>query len=746
MYFWDNQFSRSLFMGIIPNRFCFIFLLLSFQWCFSQEAAISKKEIQIKIKEARAALSDLDADKSLRLSQEALAEANTINDNVLIAKAYNVIASNFLEFSDSNEAITYYNKALHHANLTDNDTIKDWILNNLGNVYTYKDIDFNKGINYYKQGLVYTEKTKNPVQITYNSLNISGAYFDRKEFSKGLPFLEKANKYISLHDEPEARITLYSQYGTYYSFLKKNEKAEENFNKAISFGEHEKTDLLDSYLAEVYNDFSKHYFRNKNYELAYHYLELYHDLEAQIYNVERTKKTNSYENKIQIDEFKRQISNIELEKEQKTKSLQKTQIIVVLFILVFIILLLLIYTLFKNNNAKKESNKALQFANCELQIAKDKAEESTRLKSQFVSTISHELRTPLYGVVGIADIIAEEHPEIKNSQYLNSLKFSAQYLLSLVNDILQVYKIAEKKIVLINSDFNLKEELNAIVGSLQFLAFKNNNEIYLEFDENIPKLINCDKVRLSQIFMNLISNSLKFTDKGSVVIKANLLEKKADSCLIHFEVVDNGIGISKDDHEKIFEQFVQIERRDDDYQGTGLGLPIVKKLIHLLGSEIQLESEEKKGTKISFDIRFKTVDEALNAALSGNEILSTSDKKLKVLLVEDNKINQVVTNKILEGFGYITTIVNDGYEAIGLLKNQSFDIILMDINMPRINGFETSILIRNLEITTPIIALTAFDKQEIIEQVKSSNMNGAIVKPFESKVLNDLILELVGLA
>ncbi|WP_300571102.1 ATP-binding protein, partial [Flavobacterium sp.] len=340
--------------------------------------------------------------------------------------------------------------------------------------------------------------------------------------------------------------------------------------------------------------------------------------------------------------------------------------------------------------------------------------------------------------------LADEHPEIKNSPYLNSLKFSAQYLLSLVNDILQVYKISEKKIVLINSVFNLKEELNSILGSLQFLALKNGNDLRLDFDENIPPTINCDKVRLSQIFMNLISNSLKFTDQGSVVITANLIEKKSDSCLIHFEVIDNGIGISKEDHEKIFEQFVQIERREDDYQGTGLGLPIVKKLVHLFGGEIKLESEEKKGTKISFDINFKTIDDSLSIVAAEEDLVSKSDRKYHVLLVEDNKINQVVTQKILGSFGYVTTIVNDGYEAIELLKNKKFDVILMDINMPQINGFDTSKLIRKLKITTPIIALTAFDKQEIIEQIKASNMNGVIVKPFESKALNELIMELVN--
>ncbi|MES2811756.1 MAG: response regulator [Bacteroidota bacterium] len=728
------------------NKFLLTYILLSLitlNFVVAQENPVSKKEIQNKIIKAREELTNLDCEKSLGLAQEALSQAYTINDNLLIAKAYNVIGSNFLEFADTQKAKSYYLKALNYANKTDNDTIKDWVYNNLGAVYAYYENDFEKGIEFYKKGLIYTEKTNNPIQITYNSLNISGAYFDEGLFEKGLPFLKKAEKYLPRHDEIEARITLYSQLATYYSVLKQNEKAELNYEKAIQFGENDKTNLVDSYLAEVYNDFSTHYFKNKNYQKAYHYLDRYNKIKNKIYNDERSEKVRTYENKLEIDEYKRQIDFIEKEKLEKERSLQKTKIIGVLLFVILSILSVLTYTLFKTNKIKKKNFEELQRANFELNKAKEIAEESTQLKSQFVSTITHELRTPLYGVVGITDIIANEHPELKDSEHLNSLKFSAKYLLSLVNDVLQIYKISEKKIILENTKFNIREKLESIKNSLQILSVKNNNQIVLEISDDIPKLIIGDSLRLSQIFMNLINNSLKFTENGKIIVRANLQKKEGNFSLIKFQVEDNGIGISKEDHEKVFKEFVQIERREDDYQGTGLGLPIVKKLVELFGGEVTLESEEKVGTIVSFTIEFETIDENLvgeNIPLYKKQL---PDREIKILLVEDNKINQVVTEKLLNNFNFKTVVVEDGYKAVEKVKAENFDLILMDINMPKINGFETTKLIRTMGVETPIIALTAFDKQEVEDQALESGMNGTIIKPFEKDDLYDLILKFV---
>lgn len=711
---------------------------------YAQDTVPTKKEILTKITNARNALSELDCEKSLRIAEEALKDSYTLNDNLLIAKSYNVIGSNFLEFLDTKKAKTYYNKSLHYAHLADNDTVKDWVYNNLGALYSYYEKDFETGIKYYRKGLIYTEKTKNPIQITYNSLNISGAYFAENRFEEGLPFLQKAERNMKFHKEVEARITYYSQLGSYLSAKGKNKEAERSFQKAISFGEHEKTDLLDSYLAEVYSDFSLHYLKNKNYELAYHYLDLKNKLKEEIYNAERTEKVRDYENKLEIDEYKRQIDFIEGEKLQKEKSLQQTWIIIILCLVSISILIAFAYNLFRNIKLRKKNYLELEKANEELELAKNKAEEVTQLKSQFVTTITHELRTPLYGVIGITDIISEEYPELNKSKYLSSLKFSAKYLLSLVNDILQMNKIAEKKIILENVAFDLRHELDSIKNSLQILAQKNHNKIIVTVDASVPKYILSDKIRLSQIFMNLISNSLKFTENGVIDVVVTTIQKVEDYCQLQFEVIDNGIGISKEDHDKIFEEFVQIERREDDYQGTGLGLPIVKKLVELFGGEIFLESEEDKGTKISFVLNLEYNDELQIVP----EVLETAydlkGEDLRILLVEDNKINQIVTERILSNFGFETIIVESGQEAIAQLTTQDFDIVLMDINMPQMNGFETTRLIREKQLDIPVIALTAFDKQEINDDIINSGMNGVMIKPFEPVVLYKMIMEIIS--
>jgi len=378
-------------------------------------------------------------------------------------------------------------------------------------------------------------------------------------------------------------------------------------------------------------------------------------------------------------------------------------------------------------------------ANEDLIIANEKAEEASLLKTQFVSTISHELRTPLYGVVGITNMILDEHKELAESPHLNSLKFSARYLLSLVNDILQINKIEEKRIVLETLTFNIPDEISIITNSLEFIANKNENAMRIQVDENIPEFLIGDKLRFSQILMNLTSNALKFTKKGEVVISARQVGVQGKMHHIEFKIIDNGIGIAKEDQAKIYDKFVQIGRKDDDYQGTGLGLSIVKRLIELFQSEIQIESEPNEGTTFSFTIAFESDPAKTREIINNIDVDLTSSQILRVLVVEDNKINQMVTRKIIEKNNFKCDIVEDGLTAIKLLETEIYDIILMDINMPIINGFETTRRIRAMKITTPVVALTAFDKQEITEEAMSCGMNDIIIKPFEPVKLFQII-------
>ncbi|MGK4568114.1 response regulator [Flavobacterium sp. 3HN19-14] len=349
----------------------------------------------------------------------------------------------------------------------------------------------------------------------------------------------------------------------------------------------------------------------------------------------------------------------------------------------------------------------------------------------------------MYGVIGITNMFLEEHKEHVNNEHLHSLKFSARYLLALVNDILQINKMEEKKIVLENATFNLQSEMNTIINSLAFIADKNENVLRVEVDPAIPEFLIGDELRLSQILMNLISNALKFTHKGEVVVTAKLDNVLENIYYIEFIVSDNGIGIAKHDQEKIFDKFVQIERKDGDYQGTGLGLTIVKRLIELFNSKLVLESGENIGTTFSFKIGFlpdETLEKGMNAEVQS---IAVGTGTFRILVVEDNKINQMVTKRIIERNHHECQIVDNGYDAIELVKKEKFDIILMDINMPMINGYETSRRIRDFGITTPIIALTAFDKNEVEPQAAASGIDGVIIKPFEPSELFQLIAGLV---
>lgn len=304
-------------------------------------------------------------------------------------------------------------------------------------------------------------------------------------------------------------------------------------------------------------------------------------------------------------------------------------------------------------------------------------------------------------------------------------------MLSLVNDILKVYKIEENQVVLEDMVFNIQDELTVIKDSLHFLAIKNNNQIFIEVDNSIPEVLVGDKIRLSQIFINLLSNSLKFTYNGKIIVKAKTLQIVGTKYHIQFQVIDNGIGIAKENQNKVFEKFVQVYRKEDDYQGTGLGLTIVKKLVELFQGTIHLESEEGKGTTITFTLPLDSNISKVNAIINNLAVDVSVLKEYRILVVEDNKINQVVTKRLLENNNFKCDIVDNGYEALDLVDKIHFDAILMDINMPIINGFETSKLIREKGITTPIIAVTAFDKQDIEEKIIEAQIDEVIVKPFE---------------
>ncbi len=714
------------------NRIFYWILILPF---FVHGQQVYERElIEQQINKAGNYFNQGDYARALDLSKTALKHSYRINDDYCLAHAYNAIGVIYDEFSEAKYALSFYNKALEHALKIENDSLKDWIYSNLGSVYYFNKIDVKKGIGYYKKALVYAEKIQDSTQITFGKLNIASAYFSINDFKNGVPYLKDSESFVKRRGLPEMRFTFTSLSGIYNTHIEKPQKAIELYAQAVQIAQKNK---LDSFLVNAYDNIAEHYKMYHEPELEKQFRAKSVALKGQLYSQEDKEILSESATQIQMDEYRVQLDRIELENEKHIQKLQESKAVLWLGSVLGIALLVLVFTLYRSNRFRQKANAELLLANQELKIAKEKAEEASQLKTQFVSTITHELRTPLYGVVGITDMLSDEHPELKESTHLNSLKFSARYLLSLVNDILQLNKIEEKKISLEKVPFNLVDEVHIIRNSVQYIATNNNNLLEIIIDENIPERLLGDKLRLSQIIMNLTSNALKFTRDGWVKVQAQLTEVRGSVYEIQFSVQDNGVGISPNDQSKIFDMFVQVGRSDEDYQGTGLGLAIVKKLVNLFGGQIHLESTLGKGTTFTFSIGFEKADELAQEIVP--ELATTELSNIKILIVEDNKINQLVTQKIMDKHQIQCDMVADGFDALKILETRTYDAILMDINMPGMNGYETTKRLRAMGVKAPVIALTAFDKDEVKSEVFASGMNDIMIKPFEPNQLFEVI-------
>ena len=423
--------------------------------------------------------------------------------------------------------------------------------------------------------------------------------------------------------------------------------------------------------------------------------------------------------------------------EKQNKSMIFTRMTTGLSIALIVILSLLTLSLYKNNNLRAKANELLKDKNNELLMAKEKAEKASLAKAQFLSTITHELRTPLYAVTGLTHLLLDENPAPHQKEHLNSLKFSGDYLLSLINNILDLNKLEANKVEIEKTTFNLKRRMNDVLIALKKSADDRKNQLTLAFDDNIPEKLVGDPLKLSQILINLIGNSVKFTQNGEVAVRVQVIEKKSEKVMLHFEIEDNGVGISKKKQKSIFETFaqgsLQINRK---FGGTGLGLSIVKNLLEIMNSKIQLESQLGKGSKFWFNMGFDIAEEVKEDLNPRNIIYDVDYVALEnknVLVVEDNKINQMITKKILEKNKMVCMVADNGMDAVKLVETNHYDVILMDIHMPGISGIEATQKIRDFNKQVPIIALTAVTIDENLDDFYRAGFNEIIPKPFKTE-------------
>ena len=701
------------------------------------------------------------------LSTLLFSQRNNSNEKIDSVAYYNFLSNSNVKANKYKNALYYTQKAIIYSktyNHLEDQSIQTF---NLGKLY-YDVKKYDDAIEAFNSSISITTSLQQSSIQASTFYYLGMCYMKKKNFSKAKICFDKAQSLYDALKITTSNDLLNLQRGILYKLQGNLNLASTIFNTIIA--KPDGPTILDTKAEALYqigiiemsqnrNILALNYFKkaldlnakNKNLEQkevillalstvyekmlnkndAYTYLKQHTNLKESISLLDNEKLgVDDYE-KFKESERLEEVAKINKENIEQEKTSKFSKLISILAIALISILSLLSLSLYKNNIIRTRSNLLLEEKNKELILAKEKAEEASNARSEFLSTVSHELRTPLNAINGIAHLLLEEKPKKSQLNYLESLQFSGNYLTNFINDILEINKIDSSKAEIENINFNLKLLLENIQNSLKELASSNNNDFNLEIDEDIPNYIIGDPTKLSQILMNLINNAIKFTQNGTVTLKSKLSSIEDKKASIFFEVKDTGIGIPEDKLETVFDSFSQgsigINRK---YGGTGLGLTIVKKLVEILGGTIKLESKVNQGSSFTFELPFKVSKKPFK---SEKKTVIINDSVLigkKMLVVEDNKINQMISKKMLENKGILCEIIDNGEEAVEISKNYKFDMILMDIHLPGINGTIVTKKIREFDTITPIIALTAISLNENRENLLSFGMNDVITKPF----------------
>ncbi|MGB5941973.1 MAG: response regulator [Leeuwenhoekiella sp.] len=721
-----------------------LFLLLSLLsvLCRGQDYEGFIPDLEASYEKAENFLDQGDYAKAIDQAVVLIRNADSLSNNYYLFDGYYFLSLTYSKVNDSIKAMEHSKKALRYAKMTNDDEILLIAHNNLASDLSLFADHHDESVRHFKKAAQIEEKLgKQKLAL----LNIAQIYADQKEYRKMYNYLEQAESSLD-SCKPQYngyRFLANYLYGKYYHGLENYAFAHKNYelaNKAVT-----KADSLRNN-PEFYKDYATFLFDSGQDSLAYLNYQKYHKY---LTGQERKKYENSLQLagiRAEVEEMRREFEKVDYERKLSIEQLDRQRIQFIFIVIIGIVLILTLLYYLKERKKRKKYIDALRKKNGSLRMAKVSVEKSVEAKTKFFSTLSHEMRTPLYGVTGIISYLEKQDNLDEYSEELESLKFSADHLLAIINDLLDISKLEDKRFTLTEEPFNLKNTLKEIVHSFDRTAALGTNKIYLNFDERIPYRVVGDVKRVSQIILNILGNAVKFTDDGEIYLRALLVERSEAGCNVHFEIEDTGIGIGTGKLSAIFDEFSQIDSlRPNMQNGTGLGLSIVKRILKAMGSTIQVESEEGKGSKFMFDLTFKpTFDMDEDAAQTLAAQVDLDSKELfahkRFMIVDDNRINRMVTKKIIQGKQGTVEQAEGGEQAIKILKDHSCDLIFMDINMPGLNGFETTKRLREMGIKTPIIALTAANTEDMIESIYGSGMNGYVIKPYITDDFIKLIL------
>lgn len=701
----------------------------------------TKEKIEELLQKARESKSILAYNEALNHCNEALDLSVEIQDKENEAKISRVIGELFMLNNNLDDAIDYLNKAsiIQNSNEFHEELAKT--RNTMGLVYIKKN-NYTQALNYFDGALTLYRKLNLFSSQTEVLKNKGILYLSKEEYQTAYETFEEAldaSKKYAL-EPTKAEILLHNSKALFA--LNRINEAITDCEDAIDIGLSNKYTNI---VVEGYKTLSEIYEASNDISKAYEELAKYSKFKDSIFNLRSDKLAEEAKARFNFADKERQIEQQDLLIQQKEEQLKQSRILTILGLAFLVLFLLFILFLYRNIQKRRKANELLRDTNKQLIVAKETAEKATKTKAQFLSTVTHELRTPLYAVTGLTDLLLDQNPTKEQEGHLKSLRFSGDYLLNFINDILDVNKIEANKIEIEKIPFNLKKLTKNVLFTLNKSAEDNNTTLHLNFEETIPTNFIGDSLRISQVLINLVSNAIKFTKNGNIYLNIKSINQGVNNVKLLFEVKDTGIGISYDKQEIIFESFsqgsVQINRK---YGGTGLGLTIVKNLLELMDSKIQLKSEPGVGTNFFFEIVLDVASDDFDEEKKTNNILPENYlealKNKNVLLVEDVKINQLITKKTLAKKEIKCIAVDNGTDAISKAKEFDFDLILMDIHMPGISGIEATTAIRSFDKKIPIIALTAITiEEEQQEDFNNAGFNDILSKPFKTDIFFEKI-------
>lgn len=724
-----------------------LFLIITF-FCFNSAFAFQEKskseiaEIDTKIikllGKAEISINVLNFEQAHKQLDTALELSKQIGNQKSIALSSSILSQLYYIRHDYPKAITELERAISiQREMEDFEGLHY-------NYLTYAKL-FNaanapeRAIKYLNLAQDYYEKKNDVKALGIVNLNRAmvtmGISHSEENLNLALTYLNNAQVYLKESNNNYENSRLYYYRARAFLLLNDANKAELEAIKSLDIAKKYDLSGMVMYTNSLLSQIKE---VQRKYSQSLSYLKISNGVRDSIFNMNKEALAIEANTRYGLDAMQSTMAELAEQNAEQERSLKVNKLTTILSVALITILSLLTLSLYKNNNLRARANDLLQKKNDELTLAKENAEKASLAKAQFLSTITHELRTPLYAVTGLTHLLLEESPTENQKEHLNSLKFSGEYLLSLINNILDLNKLEAKKVEVLDTSFNLEKRISDVLVALKNSADDKMTKLHYHFDPDIPKKLKGDPLKISQILINLIGNSIKFTENGDIWVNVSRVNQVGQLVFLHFEIKDNGEGITKEKQSSIFDNFtqgsLQINRK---FGGTGLGLSIVKNLLNLMNSEIYLESDLGKGSTFSFDLKFEAFEQTDGVASSKISKTAPLTNDLmhnkKILIVEDNKINQMITRKILEKHKVICDVADNGTIAVEKASNNYFDLILMDIHMPGISGIEATVQIRKFDEQIPIVALTAVTLDENLDEFYLNGFTDIIPKPYKTE-------------